>query len=197
MIRPGEQTEFFARVPEPGSLRVQVELRDGGDWNDLAAVMSALAFHGGGPAGTRRLQWDPAEHHLVVDLFPGDHSYGVNYKGVRYETRRVHIESGETTLDRIAIHESLAITLRLSLARDLQPRESVSISILEGDQVRSIELKRDPLLETGIPEPLKIYVTENTKKIRAQSRLGLTGEIAVTEADIVPGRVLSLRLEEP
>ena len=193
-VLPGERTELLLKVPSTGSLHVLVDLGETESWDELEVSVGTVAFNeskGGG--GNRRLAEDRARNRFTADLLPGEYPLRVSLDGIMYEARRVLIAPGQTTLETVFLRGAIPMNLGFSLDRLLQEGERVSLTIMGAALPRNLELQAVKALSFAS----RVYLTRDTRELRIETGFGLTGRLVVTEADIVRGGALSMKLEEP
>lgn len=198
-ILPEQRTELVARVPDPGSLRIHVEVPASASgsvsWDRLNATIATPSFHESNvQCRVLYLRKCPEQGSFLVDLFPGEYVYLVTYAGAQYESRSIRIESGRTTTDTVVLQEVVLMTLHLLLPRRLHQAERVSLVMGEGNAERKVELSSAS--RKGLSETFRLSLTRSTRELRVESSRGLAGGLALTEADIVPGGELRVNLEE-
>ncbi len=193
-ILPEQRTEFFVRVPEPGWIQVRVDLPESAIWDDLIAAIKVPAFQGSILWTNQRLEKCAEPGLFVAELFPGEYPNLLAYKGTRIEHSSARVESGLTTEKTVSLRDQVPVTLRLSLDRILQQTETTTLWVRTADWERRILISPT---RAGLSETFPVLLSRDTQELRVHSSLGLSGRLAVTEGDIVPGGVLSMKLGEP
>ena len=193
-ILPGERTELELAPPMPGTLRVQPEGRDPATFVSWTVTVSMPTLQDSAEASVLRIPKTAAKDAFSLELPPGEYECSLSFDNVDLEHHRVRIEPGSTTILKATLPEPIIITLRLDLDRTLRREESVSLIIRAAEGERSLDLSPK---RTSPSETFRVLLTRDVQELHVRTSLGLSGKLALCEADIVAGGELGLKLTNP
>ena len=194
VLQPDRVLLYDAVLPEPGLLRIRLELPPDFDAERVDVVEFGPTMQGSKPYNTLSLQRGPGGREFSRVFQPGAHEVRVRIDKQIIETRTVSIESAQVAEETVTIPAVLVgVVLRLSTPRPIDEREGIEL-VLRGTSERTRPLYRSTAMDEHV---FPVLVPLDTVEIEVRTEFGLRG---TWKGHLDAGQeppTLSIPLEEP
>lgn len=186
------RTNVSLRVPGPGSLFIRLNLPPDVSIDDWFGCVTSPSLDDSIGQSVQTLRVDPEAGGLRCELMPGGFVCELRYRGVRYESRPVHILPDATTEESVNASELIPVSLRLELEHPLMADETVALVIHGESGPRGILLKPKWLDERN--ETFKVMLTPEARSLRVSTSSRLAATLELGGLVLLPGMELRMHL---